>query len=258
MAEVPDNGAGLDASNASYYHLTESWNGKFWTRLGDPDTIAGAVCLDLGCGVGALTTDLIRLGAARAVGLDPDAERIRIARIAARRLHPELADRVEYRAQTIQRVEGTAIFDVVVSRDTFEHIHDLPTVLGEVARLLRPDGRCYVGFGPLYRSPFGDHGLLGLRLPWLHLVIAPVPDKPRFGRLPSQRRLDLVDRELNGLTLAEIEGIVQRSPLEFESLQVNVSDHSAMRLFRAARAVPGLRDLVTVNVYAILRHGASD
>jgi hypothetical protein len=80
-----------------------------------------------------------------------------------------------------------------------------------------------------------------------------MPDKPRFGRLPSRRRLDLLDRELNGLTLSEIEAIVEQSPLEFESLQINVSDHPAMRLLRAARGVPGLRDHVTVNVYAVLR-----
>ena len=96
------------------------------------------------------------------------------------------------------------MFDVVVSRDTFEHIHDLPEVLRHLARLLRPEGRVYVGFGPLYRSPFGDHGLLGLRLPWLHLLVAPMPDTPRFSRWPSVRQLELLDQELNGLTFAEI------------------------------------------------------
>lgn len=252
--------AGLEPDELSYYRMTESWNGKFWRRMGGTavTTLAGAVCLDLGCGVGALTTDLVRLGAERAIGIDPDAGRIRIARIAAQAIHPDLAERVEYRDMRIQQLEGRAAFDVVVSRDTFEHIHELPEVLTEVARLLRHTGRFYIGFGPLYRSPFGDHGLLGLRLPWAHLIVAPSPNAPRFGNWPSRRRLDLVDLELNGLTLDEIEGIVEHSPLRVESLRVNVSDHPGMRLLNRARGIPGLRDYVTVNVYAVLRHASRD
>lgn len=245
---------GLDPNELSYYRLTESWNAKFWRRTNGPGVPAGAVCLDLGCGVGALTTDLVRLGAERAIGIDPDAERIRVARLAARAFHPDLADRVEYRAASIQELEGQAAFDTVVSRDTFEHIHDLPGVLRDVARLLRPAGRMYVGFGPLYRSPFGDHGLLGLRLPWAHLLVAPTPDAPRFGGWPTRRRLDLLQRELNGLTFDEIEAIIERSPLQVESLRVNVSEDLRMRLLSRARRLPVLCEYVTVNVYAVLRH----
>lgn len=246
----------LDPDQLRYYRLTESWNGKFWRRLGPAAiaTLPDAMCLDLGCGVGALTTDLVRLGAARAVGLDPDAGRIRVARIAARALHPEIADRVEFRDVGIEQLDGQAIFDLAVSRDTFEHIHDLSLALNEVARLLRPEGRLYVGFGPLYRSPFGDHGLLGLRVPWAHLLVAPRPSAPRFGSWPSRRRLDLLALELNGLDLDRIKEIVERSPLRFESLRVNVSDHPGMRLLDRARTLPGIGDFVTVNVYAVLRH----
>jgi SAM-dependent methyltransferase len=258
VTDPPIGAAGLDPNELSYYRLTESWNGKFWRRTNGSGAPAGAVCLDLGCGVGALTTDLVRLGAERAIGIDPDADRIRVARLAARAFHRDLADRVEYRAAMIQQLEGQAAFDMVVSRDTFEHIHDLPQVLREVARLLRPAGRFYVGFGPLYRSPFGDHGLLGLRLPWVHLLVAPTPDAPRFDSWPSRRRLDLLDRELNGLTLNEIEAIVERSPLQVESLRVNVSDHPGMRLLSLARRIPVLCDFVTVNVYAVLRQASRD
>lgn len=253
MTDGMPSAAGLDSNEVSYYRLTESWNEKFWRRTNGSGGLTGAACLDLGCGVGSLTTDLVRLGAERAVGIDPDADRIRVARLAARAFHPDLADRVEYRALTIQELDGRAAFDVVVSRDTFEHIHDLPEVLREAARLLRPDGRVYVGFGPLYRSPFGDHGLLGLRVPWAHLLVAPTPAAPRFGSWPSRHRLDLLDRELNGLTLREIEAIVERSPFKVESLRVNVSDHPGMRLLNVARRAAVVRDYANVNVYAVLR-----
>jgi SAM-dependent methyltransferase len=258
VSDPPIWAGGLDSNELSYYRLVESWNEKFWRRTKGLRAPAGAVCLDLGCGVGALTTDLVRLGAQRAIGIDPDANRIRVARLAAAAFHPDLADRVEYRAATIQQLEGRATFDVVVSRDTFEHIHDLPAMLREVARLLRPDGRFYVGFGPLYRSPFGDHGLLGLRLPWVHLLVAPMPSVSRIGRWPSRSRFDLLDRELNGLTLHEIETIVEHSPLQIEWLRVNVSDDPRMLVLGVARKIPVLRDFVTVNVYAVLRHVRPD
>ena len=244
-------------ANVSTTAGPNSWNDKFWQRTRGSAAVAGAVCLDLGCGVGSLTTDLVRLGAQRAIGIDPDADRIRIARLAARAFHPDVVDRVEFRASTIQELEGRAAFDVVVSRDTFEHIHDLPAVLVEVARLLRADGRLYLGFGPLYRSPFGDHGLLGLRLPWAHLLVAPTPDSPRFGLWPSRRQLDLLDRELNGLTLAQIEATIEASPLVVESLQVNVSDHPGMRVLNVARRLAIVREHVSVNVYAVLRRETS-
>jgi hypothetical protein len=80
-----------------------------------------------------------------------------------------------------------------------------------------------------------------------------MPDTPRLGNWPTRQRLDLLDRELNGRTLGEIKAIVERSPLEFESLRVNVSDHPAFRVLNMARAIPLLRDLMTVNVYAVLR-----
>jgi SAM-dependent methyltransferase len=254
---LPGSAAELDESEVGYYRRTESWNDKFWRRTNGSAAINGAVCLDLGCGVGSLTTDLVRLGALRAVGIDPDADRIRIARLAATAFHPDAVDRVEYRASTIQQLGGHAAFDVVVSRDTFEHIHDLPEVLEEVARLLRPDGRMYVGFGPLYRSPFGDHGLLGLRIPWAHLLVAPTPDAPRFGAWPSRRRLDLLDRELNGLTLAEIDATIEASPLVIESVHVNVSDHPGMRILSMVRRLGIVSDYVNVNVYAVLRPRSS-
>ncbi len=252
-----EDGTRLDGEELRYYRLTETWNAKFWRRTGGPGDLAGTVCLDLGCGVGALTTDLVRLGAARATGIDPDEDRIRVARAAARALQADVAERVDYRATTIQGIEGQAIFDVIVSRDTFEHIHDLSDVLAHAARLLRPAGRMYVGFGPMYRSPFGDHGLLGMRIPWLHLLVAPMPNAPRFGTWPSVRRLRLLDRELNGLSLAEIRTIIEQSPLEAEWLTANVSDHPAVRALNQLTRLPATREYVAINAYGLLRHRGS-
>ena len=47
--------------------------------------------------------------------------------------------------------------DVCVSDNVFEHCRDLASVLCESRRVLRPAGRLYAGYGPLWFSPGGDH-----------------------------------------------------------------------------------------------------
>lgn len=48
-------------------------------------------------------------------------------------------------------------FDIVSSDAVFEHIKNLPEVLQEFGRLLRPGGIIYSTFGPLWYSWGGDH-----------------------------------------------------------------------------------------------------
>ncbi|MBV8759482.1 MAG: class I SAM-dependent methyltransferase [Deltaproteobacteria bacterium] len=64
-------------------------------------------------------------------------------------------------------------FDLAISHDTFEHVSDPAGVLRELHRLLRPGGRAYLKFGPLWRAPLGLHmfgTIAQRRLPWLHLI----------------------------------------------------------------------------------------
>lgn len=52
---------------------------------------------------------------------------------------------------------GDASFDVVGSDAVFEHLRDLPGVLKEFHRVLRPGGVLYATFGPLWYAWGGDH-----------------------------------------------------------------------------------------------------
>jgi len=64
-------------------------------------------------------------------------------------------------------------FDVVYSYNTFEHVAQPDAALSEATRVLRPGGRLYLDFGPLYFSPFGLHAYDVISVPYCQLLFAP-------------------------------------------------------------------------------------
>lgn len=114
--------------------------GAFWREVDAEhnrfvaERLPGTAVLDIGCGYGTLTDHLARLGK-RVVGVDHDAESVRVAR----ELHPAR-----------EFVEGgfagrfpDASFDHVVLRDVLHHLYeegDVAAALREIRRVLKPDG----------------------------------------------------------------------------------------------------------------------
>mgnify|MGYP006433587781 CR=1 FL=1 len=94
--------------------------------------------LDLGCAGGFMAEALDDRGA-QVTGIDPAADAIAAARAhaAARQIgyHVGVGEALPY---------PDASFDAVVCVDVLEHVNDLPQVVSEIARVLRPDGLlCY-------------------------------------------------------------------------------------------------------------------
>jgi SAM-dependent methyltransferase len=63
-------------------------------------------------------------------------------------------------------------FDGVYAWSVFEHVADVPSVLGEIRRVLRPGGAFFVQIEPLYCSPAGGHLWNILDEPWIHLKLS--------------------------------------------------------------------------------------
>lgn len=246
----------LNPADVAYFQRGAWENPRFWNRLGGQPDLRGKKVLDLGCGHGSLCIDMAKAGAARVVGVDINERLIRFANANLQHNYPELADRVSFYCLDIAQLdEGD--FDLMTSKDTFEHVMDLRGVLAEMHKRLKSGGRLYAAIGPLWNSPFGDHDtikrLIGINLPWAHLI---VPDHfvlsataKRIGRPVHSYR----DLGMNMLSFREYKQIIYESGFVVEFFKPNCSRHPVVQLFSLLRHLPLVGEYFVSNLYCILR-----
>lgn len=66
------------------------------------------------------------------------------------------------------------LFDIIIMRDTLEHIHDQGAFLKHLSKFIKPSGKIFFAFPP-WRMPFGGHQQICnssflSRLPYFHLL----------------------------------------------------------------------------------------
>lgn len=242
-----------DRRALAYFDWQTEDNVEFWRRIGRDVDVSHARILELGCGFGALSVDLARSGAAEVVGLDLDPDRISFAQRHVAASFPALDRKVHFLCQDIAEIAGDETFDFVVSKDTFEHLPDLTTIVGHIHRLLKPGGQVIIGTSPLYYSPFGDHGrYLGEGLPWLGAVVP----EPLLFRLASRYRGERIrsadDVGLNKMTPAQFRAAFPVRAWRVESMRYNAGGNRLMPALNVLRSVPFLEKYATVSIYAML------
>lgn len=230
----------------------EHSNPEFWKRICFND-FKDKTVLDIGCGHGALSVNIARLGANRVVGIDVDRSRIEFAKRIQKSKYPEYGSIINFEHCDLASISEK--FDVAISKDSFEHIGDLPAVMRGIAARLKEDGLLLAGFSPLYFSPFGDHGryLGSLRLPWLPVIL---PEPILFFLASHIRKIDVrsaADVGLNKLTPKQFRKIVSDQGWMPVTLEYNKGGRRGMRLMRVLRQVPILEKFFTVSIYAQLR-----
>lgn len=169
-------------------------------------TPAGLHVLDVGCGGGLLAEEFARLGC-MVQGVDPSEKSLAAARMhaAAQGLAIEyqcaLAEALPYR---------DASFDVVYCCDVLEHVGDVPQVIAETARVLRPGGT-YL-FDTINRTLRSRLTVITLLQQWRWTALMPpgLHDWRMFIR-PAELRRELVQ---HGLVPGPVTGLKPRaSPL---------------------------------------------
>ncbi len=214
--------------------------------------------LDIGCGHGALSIRAARQGAASVTGIDLVPKLVDFARTVVDAEFPDMAGRMDFRVARIEDLDDTR-YDIIMSQATLEHVSDPALCLAHARQRLKKGGRFYLGFGPLYRAPYGDHRLLRIPLqkifPWAHCLGGPQRMIRQYNRrFPGEPVNDLQDLGLNGLSYKAYEEIIRNCGLTVRSYQVNSHPHPAVKVINILRRIPGLREYLSINVYTVLEN----
>ncbi|MER3402147.1 MAG: class I SAM-dependent methyltransferase [Armatimonadota bacterium] len=246
----------LNPADMDYFGRGKWENPRFWNRLGGMPDLRGKKVLDLGCGHGSLCVDMAKAGATRVVGVDLDPRRIEFAQRNLERNFPDLLGRVEFHLIDIAQLPEDG-FDLMTSKDTFEHVMDLPAVLSAMHARLKPGGRLYAAIGPLWNSPFGDHDtvkkIIGINLPWAHRVLTARWVLHKVSQKIGRHLQSYRDLGLNMLSFREYREILFHAGFEVELFRPNNSRHPVLRAFALLAKVPFLTEYFTHNLYCILR-----
>lgn len=226
----------------------------FLARFDPPLRFAGRTVLDIGCSGAILCVEAARQGAVHATGVDIDVD---LGRVYLEGQSPELTSKVTL-VQTKGDLSelGDQEFQMIVSKDSFEHYEDPENFMASISARLAPGGELVIGFGPLWKSPTGGHIGYMTPLPWAHLLFPEhviMAERRRFRPDENARRWSDVKGGLNQMTLKRFQGIIRTSGLETIWFATNVSDNRVVKAMNAVSNVPGLRELLTQNVYTVLR-----
>jgi SAM-dependent methyltransferase len=215
--------------------------------------------LDMGCGTGELTLALAGMGAGRITGVDFLPRSIETARAHAARIG---AGNVSFACADLHEWQPPQKYDVLLSFDAFEHIDDPRAFLLRMKALLAPGGVAVVCFGPLFHSPFGDHmwGFFRVQLPWRGVLFSEGAmlrvRRECFRPTDPARRLSEIAGGLNRMRYSEFIGHVRATGWEFDYLAVNTflrNGSFPRRISDGLARLPGIRDYVPHNVYAVLK-----
>lgn len=228
----------------------------YFQRLGVPVPIEGKSVLDVGCGYGGGCLWLAEHGARPVVGVDIDERRVRFASATLATQRPREAARTSFALSSDLNAMRDGCFDVILSKDSFEHYADPARTVQRMRDLLGPGGLLCIGFGPLWKSPYGGHIGYMTRFPWAHLLFPEsviLRERKRFRPGESPSRWEDIVGGLNRMTLARFNAIMRESRLECVSLRTNASEHGWTGLARSMSKLPGLREYLTFNVYSVWR-----
>lgn len=114
--------------------------------------------------------------------------------------HEKVALRV-YDGSHLPLSDGSV--DLAVSHEVFEHVSDVPVVLAEVARVLRPSGRVYIYIHNFTSLSGGHH------IAWKHPDTRPSRKIPPWDHLRDRRFTD-IPSWLNGLREHEYRAMFER------------------------------------------------
>jgi len=192
--------------------------------------IGGAIIVEIGCHAGSVSFALAELGAKEVIGTEfqeykesampgnVDLKRPleaalspleKMRDLVAR--HFKYPDKVEFKNDDIcNSYLPSDYFNLAVSNDVLEHLHDIDSAFKSVARILKPGGIACHDYNPFF-SLNGGHSLCTLDFPWGHARL----NEADFVRYLKEFRPNELERAkafyTKGLNRATIADVLEKS-----------------------------------------------
>ena len=173
---------------AKLYGFLDSLIGRYL----DPGSVGASQALDFGAGVGASSVCLARMGFKSVVGVEINPHYVKAAKLRARDMGLNLIQFIHLGDSRLLPFENDR-FAVVVCSGVIEHM--LPSlrkqVIGEIWRVLAPDGILIITETPNLLFPYGCHFPFLLFTPWMPIGVVKL-----YGYLRGSVQWDTTTEEL--------------------------------------------------------------
>lgn len=224
----------------------------FFNRFNGKIDFKQKTVLDIGHGFGSTAIYMALNGAARVVGIEIDEDRNNYAKLKLATEYKEISNMVEFKIADNTFKEQ---FDIVISKDCFEHYANPERFITIMKQYLKKDGIMVIGFSPLWKAPYGGHITYMTKVPWAHLLFPEsviMRERKRFRPDEDAHLFEDVRGGLNKMTLKRYLDIIKKSGLEIIYLKTNVQNTKSMFLFNILNRIPFCGELFTQNVYSIM------
>ncbi len=222
----------------------------------------GVTILEIGCGEGGVLRPFVELGCS-CVGVDLNQLRIDLANDF---LEEEVkAGKVEFLYKNVYDDDFLSrfknYFDVIILKDTIEHIPDQELFIPYLKNLIKRDGQIFFGFPPWY-MPFGGHQQVAEKkvsmLPYYHIL--PRPVYKRMLKLFGENKdtiTGLMEIYDTRISIERFERIVRKSGLQVKNKQHFLLNPiykykfgwKPIKQSRIVSALPFVRNFFTTCVY---------
>lgn len=223
---------------------------------------SGMTVAEIGCGEGGNLLPFLDRGC-HIVGIDLASNKIKNA-IQYFKDHPS-RDQATFIAEDIYKVEAGRLpaFDLVIMKDTIEHIPGQEQFLSQLKNFLAPGAKIFFSFPP-WRMPFGGHQQVCRNkflshLPYFHLLPRHAYEKVlSIGSETPQKVKALMEIRDTGLSIDRFETILEKSGYQVEQkTQYLINPNYKTKFDLEPRKLPSIlniphfKDFFTTAVYCV-------